>query len=132
MALRQDKLYITPSTCAAAYEYFRTTLPFRRWNLPHSDSVAFRITKSAKLFGSVYYPSREGHTIRPIIEISDHLCYSTEVLFRTLAHELCHLRQFQLDGWTVVDKDKEYGHGPDFQAMAKLICRRHGFELDTF
>lgn len=130
--MRLDKLYITPESCRRAYDYFLTTLPFRRWNLPHSDSVEFRITKSADKYGSVIYPSKKGHTIRPIMEVSDHVNYCTDLLFRTIAHELCHLRQFQLDGWTVVEKGKEYGHGPDFQAMARLICRRHGYNLETF
>lgn len=130
--MRQNKLFITPETCRAAYEFFRTTLPYRRWKLPDADSVEFKITKSADKYGSVDYPSRKGFKIRPIMEVSDHLCYCTDVLLRTVAHEMVHLRQFQLDGWTVVEKGKEYGHGPDFQAMAKLICRRHGFNLETF
>lgn len=118
--------------CRMVYEYFRTTLPYRRWKLPDADSVSFKITKSADKYGSVDYPSREGHRIRPIVEVSEHLCYNTDLLVRTLAHEMLHLRQFQNDGWKIVDKDKEYGHGPDFQAMAKLVCRRHGFNMETF
>jgi hypothetical protein len=130
--LRQNKLYVTPDSCRAVYEYFRTTLPFRRWKLPDAEAVEFRITKSSDLYGSVYYPSIVGHAIRPRMEVSDHLCWCTDLLLRVIAHEMCHLRQFQLDGWRIVEKGKEYGHGPDFQAMAKLVCRRHGFNLETF
>jgi len=130
--VRFNKLYVTPESCRAVYDYLRTTLPFRRWKLPLSDEVEFRITKDSEKYGSVVYPSREGHKIRPIIEISDHLCWCTDLLIRTMAHEMVHLQQFNLDGWQVVEKGKEYGHGEDFQKMAKLICRRHGFNPETF
>lgn len=130
--MRQDKLYVTPWMCRAAYEYFRTTLPYRRWNLPDAEQVVFKITNSAEIMGSVYYPVGKGHKIKPRMEISDHRNFCTDILLRTIAHEMVHLRQFQLDGWRVAEHDKEYGHGEDFQKMAKLICRRHGFNLETF
>lgn len=130
--MRQNKLFVTPETCRAAYEYFRTTLPFRRWKLPDADSVEFRVTKDHKRYGSVNYPTRKGYTIRPIVEVSDHLCWCTDELLRTVAHEMVHLQQFNLDGWTVVEAGKEYGHGEDFQKMGKLVCRRHGFNWETF
>lgn len=130
--MRQNKLYITPESCRAVYDYLRTTLPYRRWRLPDSEAVEFRITKSADKYGSVNYPTIKGHRIRPIVEISDHLVWCTDLLVRTMAHEMIHLRQFQLDGWKVVEKGKEYGHGEDFQAMAKLVCRRHGFNPQEF
>ena len=130
--MRQNKLFITPEMCRAGYEYFRTTLPYRRWRLHAATRVAFVLPTSAELYGSVFYPAGVGSRIKPRMEVSDHRNWCTDVLMRTLAHEMLHLRQFQLDGWRIVDNDKEYGHGPDFQAMAKLVCRRHGFNLETF
>lgn len=130
--MKPDKIYPTPEMCRAAYEFFRTTLPYRRWRLPDAEQVVFKITDSGKIMGSVYYPSGKGQKIRPRMEISERLNFCTDLLIRTIAHEMCHLRQFQLDGWHIVDPDKEYGHGEDFKKLAKLVCRRHGFNPKTF
>ena len=45
------RLHLTPDCLENAYEYLRTTLPFRRINLPHADNLVFRVMGARDRFG---------------------------------------------------------------------------------
>src|SRR6185312_3296203 len=43
-------LRLTPDMLAAAYDFLRTTEPFRRWSLPEADDVGFAVVRDPKMF----------------------------------------------------------------------------------
>lgn len=112
-------LALTPATLEAAYEYLRTTLPFRRWKLPHADEVEFHVIHKRGMFADCE-TAGEKHTIR----ISTVKVGRTQTLIETMAHEMVHVR---LDRQGV-----KAHHGADFQRCAAQVCRHHGFDPKTF
>jgi len=112
-------LKLHPDMLASAYDFLRTTQPFRGWKLPESDDIGFHVVSDATMFGDFYL---DGDI--PTIRVSQTGIGHTNTLLATLAHEMLHLRQ-HLRG------DKEY-HGPRFKRAALSICRIHGFDPNTF
>lgn len=115
-------MYPTPATAEASYQLLLTTLPFRRWNLPHHDALKFSIT---------LHKDREGHFndfdgLRKFHEIAISARYvrSLDHLNRVMAHEMCHMRQFSQGNKDI--------HGRHFKRLAALACRRHGWKPEEF
>jgi hypothetical protein len=112
-------LRLTPEKLAAAYDFLRTTEPFRSWKLPEGEEVGFHVLKTRG--HSADYSFENGvHLIR----ISDGRNGHTASLLATMAHEMIHLRQ-QLTG------DRGH-HSARFRKMAARVCRAHGFDIKTF
>lgn len=113
-------MHLEPAMLEATYELLRTTLPFRRWSLPHADEVEFHVTKNLDVDGDC-----DGWSDIPIIRISaaKHGVLSSLVL--TMAHEMTHLRQF------IVQPNSPL-HGAYFKYLAAQVCRHHGFDLKAF
>ena len=112
-------LQLTPEALAAAYDYLRTTLPFRRWSLPPASEVRFTVNKDRKARGCHYHTGRQH-----VIAVSRACIERTDSLMPVLAHEMCHARQ--------TEKGLRRGHGPNFQKMADAVCRHHGFDRALF
>lgn len=112
-------LRLTPDMLAAAYDFLRTTEPFRRWDLPESDELGFHVVRYIGL--SADFGIREGV---PCIRASEVNNGHTVTLLASLAHEMIHLRQ-HLTG------DREH-HGPRFRRMAARVCTVHGFDPKIF
>jgi hypothetical protein len=112
-------LKLHPEMLVAAYEYLRTTEPFKAWNLPHSDDVGFHVVKTSVM--SADFSVENG---MPIIRVSLAKNGHTNSLMETMAHEMIHLRQH-------LTKDREV-HGRRFQKMAARVCKAHGFDPLTF
>jgi hypothetical protein len=112
-------LRLTPDMLAVAYDFLRTTEPFRRWRLPESDELGFHVVRDTAL--SADFGVRED---MPYIRVSEANNGHTVTLLATLAHEMIHLRQ-HLTG------DREY-HGPRFRRMAARVCAVHGFDPKIF
>lgn len=112
-------LRLTFDMLAAAYDFLRTTEPFRRWRLPDSDELGFAVVRVDDLFAD--FKIKDG---TPLIRVSEANNGHVVTLLATMAHEMIHLRQ-HLTG------DREH-HGPRFKKMAARVCAAHGFDPKTF
>jgi hypothetical protein len=72
---------------AAAYDFLRTTEPFKHWRLPESDEVGFAVVRDPAIFAD--FGIEKG---TPIIRVSEARNGHAATLLATLAHEMCHLR----------------------------------------
>ena len=112
---------LTPEMLEAAYEFLRTTEPFRRWKLPHADDIAFKITRHADRFGTF------DATDPPQISVSDRVVGHTQTLLMTLAHEMIHLRHH-----LTREARSDVEHGARFRRHAARVCRQHGWDAKAF
>lgn len=114
-------MHITPELMEGSYRLLLQSLPFRRWRMPHPDSVEFVVSlhrdRSAHHRA---YKDGSGHEIA----VSAHKVQNLQLLNECMAHEMVHIRQDQLGM-----RDK---HGDGFKRLAKLVCRRNGFNLAEF
>src|SRR3990167_10802079 len=81
-------LLLTPAALSAAYEFLRTTSPFRGWKLPHADEVEFHVTRHRDREADHEVRRRE-HTIR----VSSRTIKTTDALMQAMAHEMIHAYQ---------------------------------------
>jgi hypothetical protein len=112
-------LRLTPDMLAAGYDFLRATEPFKRWKLPEADEVGFCTLRDRSIFGDVGI--EDGI---PIIRVSEARNGHAVTLLATLAHEMIHLRQFQL-----ADSGN---HNALFRRLAVQVCRAHGFDPKAF
>ena len=115
---------LTPDIVAGAYEYLRTTPPYRGWKLPHADEVEFVITRN-RWTGQHrgYHRDRTRHEIG----ISE-LCASySETIMRCVGHEMIHQYQ-RLKGSETPNTE----HNAEFAKLALLACRHHGWDPRNF
>lgn len=112
-------LKLHPEMLAAAYEYLRTTEPFKGWNLPEADDIGFHVVKTPSMAADF---GVEGNM--PLIRVSLAKNGHTATLLATMAHEMIHLRQH-------LTKDREV-HGARFKKMSDRVCKAHGFDPLTF
>lgn len=117
-------LPLTPHMLAGAYEFLRTTPPFRGWKLPHADDVAFTVNKHQLHCGTY----QEGPGDRHEITISSVCVGHTDSLVRYMAHEMIHLCQAIAK---TVPKGKVQ-HNADFTRKAVAACRYHGWDSRLF
>lgn len=115
-------LPITPAMLAAAYDFLRSTPPFRRWRLPPADEVQFHVTREPFKFGTHEFDGQEH-----IIGISERRVGHTYTLFITMAHEMIHAYQ-------AISKTETKGaeHNAAFRRIARCVCRYHGFDPREF
>lgn len=119
MALR-----LTHENLPAAYEYLRACEPFCRWKLPHADEIGFAVTRHRDRYAHMqgYQRSTEAE-----IAVSERMVGTTKLLMEVMAHEMIHLHQH-------LKKLETAGtmHNADFMRRAKVVCKRHGFDLQAF
>jgi len=113
-------MFITPDMIEKAYELLRVSLPFRRWKLPHPDELAFRVSQ---------HRDRHAHYLNAngVKEICVSQFHAKDLgkLTQDVAHEMVHLR---LDD----TGDSRVIHGPKFQRLAIIVCRRQHWDLQAF
>jgi hypothetical protein len=115
-------VFPTPDTLEATYRRLLTTLPFRRWKLPHPDKIDFVVSLHRdRCAHHRAYADKSG---RHEIAISARKVKTLAFLDECMAHEMVHIRQDQLGM-----RDE---HGAGFKGLAKLVCRRHGWNHATF
>jgi hypothetical protein len=119
------RLHLTPEALENAYEYLRSTLPFRRMNLPHADELVFRVMGARDRFGHFKGRIKDNLDLSEI-GLSQHSVHSTDVLMQTMAHEMIHLHQHEKGGCT------RGVHNAQFQRIAARVCRIHGFDPESF
>ena len=119
------RLHLTPDCLENAYEYLRSTLPFRRMNLPHADDLVFKVMGARDRYG--HFRGRI-KTVPDLNEIgvSIRVVNSTDLLMATMAHEMIHLHQHESGGCT------RGHHNAEFERIATRVCRIHGFSRETF
>ena len=117
-------LSLTPHMLVAAYEYLRTTPPFRGWKLPEADDIEFQVTG---------HSDREGHYTRWIGTDHHFICISgkriafTDSLMQAMAHEMIHLRQALARTETPNTE-----HNSEFKTIARRACAVHGWDPYVF
>ena len=116
-------LPLTPATLVAAYEYLRTTPPFRGWKLPHADEVEFRVTRHRDREADHEVKRRTDHIIR----VSANNIGTSDALVQALAHEMIHAYQ---DG--VARTGTRAMHNTEFKRLATRVCKVHGWKTEGF
>ena len=114
---------ITPAALAAAYEYLRTTPPFKNWKLPPEGEVEFHVTRHRDREADHKVKRRRDHIIR----VSANKITTTDALMQAMAHEMIHGYQ---DG--VARTDTRVVHNQEFHRLARRVCRVHGWEIGGF
>jgi hypothetical protein len=107
---------------AAAYDFLRTTPPFRTWNLPEAEDVKFKVVRTRRNYGR-YLLANGTHTI----EVSSGAVGHTTTLMTTLAHEMIHLHE-----WHANANRTGGEHTAAFKKWAAQVCRVHGFDPKWF
>jgi hypothetical protein len=116
-------LRLTPEMLATAYEFLRTSAPFRAWNLPDADDVEFHVIAARDRRGHYC----RGDTARHRIAVSAANVGHSETLLRTIAHEMIHLYQSERRSET-----PKAEHNGEFGRLARLVCVHHGFDPRAF
>ncbi|MBV9548892.1 MAG: SprT-like domain-containing protein [Alphaproteobacteria bacterium] len=117
-------LPLSPVMLARAYDYLRSSPPFIEWRLPPSRTLLFRVTRHADRFSHVRgYIRSQGAEIA----VSERKVGSSRVLIECMAHEMIHLHQHLQRSETPKTQ-----HNAEFEALADLVCRLHGFDRKTF
>jgi hypothetical protein len=119
-------LALTPRVLQAAYDYLCETDPFRRWNLPDSEDVVFKVNKNPKVFGFYYLDHGGKHTIEASCKSIAH----TETLMKLMSHEMIHLH-LQITGWETKSTDPNV-HNAAFRKFAAQACKHHGWDIKAF
>lgn len=117
-------LPLTPEILAASYDFLVTTPPFNGWNLPLSEDVGFKVTRSRRWFARYRW---DGH--RHTIEVSSNSVGHSTTLLAKMSHELIHLHleELGMDG-----RGTEDTHSGAFRQLAEEVCRFHGFDPKAF
>jgi hypothetical protein len=120
-------LHLTPDLLEGAYEYLRSSPPFRDWRLPDPDHVVFRVLGARDRFGHFRGWHRRGNGADMFSEIavSAQKVRTTQMLIATMAHEMIHLYQDE-------NGTARGHHNPQFRRLAARVCKAHGFDLQEF
>lgn len=111
-------MHITVHMLRAGYELLRTTPPMRGWRLPPGDEVEFQAIP-IKAHAADYRFVDGTHVIR--LNLRRHANLGS--VLRTLAHEMCHMRQ-----QIAAPRDVSH-HGKYWKKCARQVCRAHGWDL---
>lgn len=114
-------MHITPELMESSYLLLCKALPFRNWRMPHPDNVEFVVSMHRDRHAH-HRAYTDGVTHE--IAVSAAKVKTLALLNECMAHEMVHIRQDQLGM-----RDK---HGAGFKRLAKLVCRRNGFDLSAF
>lgn len=112
---------LTPQILQSSYKLLIKTHPFNRWKLPEISLIKFRINKSTTEFGSYTYYTDNTH----LIILSSEKIGRFETLLPTLAHEIVHMRLRTIGKGNAL-------HGKQFQKLAALVCKHHGWDIKGF
>ena len=118
-------LRLTPDMVEGAYEYLRTSDPFRKFGLPEGDELGFRVTRHNDRAGHFRSEALPGkfHDFA----ISEIFVTTSRLLIETVAHEMIHLYQ-EIKG----TGSERVQHNAEFRRLARQVCSIHGFDPKTF
>lgn len=114
-------MHLTHHMLVKLYETLLVTPPFKGWKLPPADDVEFHATTiSGNAQGEYYFKNRH------VIRVSPARHKTLAAALATLAHEVCHLREYELGS-------RRTGcHGAVFKKLANEVCKHHGFDRGQF
>lgn len=116
-------LPLTQERLRAVYASLQQFPPFTRMRLPAAGKVKFRVRRTKALDGEY---ARYCGTDEHFIEVSELRNGHWNTVGQTMAHEMIHLHQARA-------KTETRGqHNADFQRLAKIICRRFGWDFKQF
>lgn len=104
-------LRLTPDLIRAAYDLLGETEPFKKWNLPDSDEIRFRVYRS----GDYGLFQTDGPDMT--MSVSEKMVGNMTTLIATVAHEKIHVYQ-HIAGMPM-------DHGVGFKKLAALVCKHH-------
>lgn len=113
-------LRLTPDLLAAAFDFLRTTEPFKAWKLPESDDVGFHVVRDPKMFADF---GLDENGI-PLIRVSTAKNGHVATILATMGHEMIHLHQIR--------SGDSGNHNTMFKRCAARVCAAHGFDPKTF
>lgn len=113
---------ITVEVVEHVYDLLRQTAPFDRWNLPYAEEIGFAITRDRNNRGEFYVDVLKV----PFISVNQKFHHTLDELIRTVAHEMCHLRD-HLSG-----SRADVSHGRSFNSLADTVCKHHNFDRGAF
>lgn len=117
-------LPLTPARLAATYDFLRAFPPFRRWRLPTSDALTFTLLRTRREYG---HYTRERRTTDHELAISCGKVGHASTLLVSMAHEMVHLKQA-----VAKTETQNTEHNAEFYELARLVCRRFGFDPKAF
>lgn len=114
-------LHITPAMMEATYNFWLTLPPFRSWKMPESDDVVFAICSDPNNRGGYDYKDGQHR-----IFVSRRCVGSFETLIRTMAHEMCHVRERSFCS------RMDIGHSAAFHRAADQVCKLNLLDRKVF
>jgi len=117
-------LPLSPEMLAAAYDFLSVTPPFDKWNLPPSEDIGFKVSRSRAWFGQYRWDGNR-HTIA----ISANSVAYAGTLMATMGHEMIHLHLEELG---MDDRGGPNTHNGAFRRLAEEVCKVHGFDPKAF
>lgn len=121
-------LHITHELVIASYERLRMTAPFARWKLPHPDDMEFHAVPIKGDASAEHYvlADLEKKTEHHVIRINPRRHRTLHMLDMSLAHEMCHMREYALG------HRRKDCHGRAFHKLADGVCKSHGWDRGQF
>lgn len=117
-------LPLSKEMLAGAYDFLVTTPPFNKWNMPPSEDIGFKVSRSRKWFAR-YRWNGSRHTI----EVSANSVAYSDTLLAKMSHELIHmhLEELGMEGRGGPDT-----HSGAYRKLAEDVCKHHGFDPKAF
>jgi hypothetical protein len=121
-------IHITHELIEISYERLRMTAPFNKWKLPHADQVELHAVPIRGDASAEHYvlADLEKKTEHHVIRVNPKRHSSLAMLDATLAHEMCHMREYDLGSRRVGC------HGKVFHRLADQVCKHHNFDRGQF
>lgn len=117
-------LALTPARLAAIYDCLRLFPPFNRLQIPPASSVHFLVSRT-NAHSAAY--TRYSGTDEHIIEVSEKRNGHFDTVASSVAHEMIHLSQR-----TRRTETPNTEHNAEFHQLAKLVCKRFGWDEKIF
>jgi hypothetical protein len=114
-------LKITLPIVEGMYQLLKASPPFNRWKLPDHEDIGFALNRTQGNRGEFYV--KDGI---PYLGINDTSHETLDELMRTVAHEMCHLREF------LTGQRADVHHGAYFKRSAASVCKAHQFDKGAF
>lgn len=105
---------LTPHLLATSYRLLKATEPFNKWNLPSTEDIKFRVTRSRIWRGQHIWTGRQHE-----IEVSAGVNSTLHSLLETMAHEMIHVYE-QHHGLC-----SRAEHSKAFHKLAARVCQYH-------
>lgn len=115
-------LPLTPERLAGVYVMLKGFPPFCRWKLPPVEDIRLHVAKTNRWHAAWWIEGSTHH-----VEVSVKTHHHISSLVTSMAHELIHMKQR-------IAKTETRGveHNAEFRQLAKLVCKRMGFDLGQF